>query len=239
MNGLLIVVGLIFLVCMLVGYMRGFIKIVASLAATIATIVLVSFLSPYVSNMLLKTVPIEEMMQEKCMELLLSSQDGGEEEVILETIDASQEAQLAILENAKLPTVFQQLLWENNNEEIYKMLGVTTFSEYIGSYLARLVANIVSFLLAMIIVTIIVRTILYTVGFIGKLPVIGGLNRAAGGILGLGTGLIVVWVLFVIITLMYDTEIGKQCFESIVENKFLTYLYDNNILMNYITKFRA
>lgn len=238
MNGLLIAVGLIFLVCLIVGYKRGFIKIVASLAATLATIVLVAFLTPYVSSVLLKTVPIEEMMQDKCMEILLSGQDGGEEVSIPEEVDNSREVQIAIIENAKLPEFFQQLLLENNNEEIYKTLGVTTFSEYIGSYLARLVANILSFVLTLIVVTIVVRTILFTVGFIGKLPVIGGLNRVAGGILGLGTGLIVVWVLFIIITLMYDTEIGKQCFESIGENEFLTYLYDNNVLMNYITKFR-
>ena len=236
MNGLLIAVGLIFLVCMIVGYTRGFIKIVASLAATVATIVLVTFLSPYVSGVLLKTVPIEEMMQEKCMEILMSNQEGV---TVSDDVENSQDAQFFMIENAKLPEVFQQLLLDNNNPEIYKTLGVTTFSEYIGSYLARLIADIVSFLLTLIVVTIVVRTILCTVGFIGKLPVIGGLNRIAGGILGIGTGLIVVWVLFIIITLMYDSEIGRQCFASIAENEFLTYLYENNILMNYITKFRA
>lgn len=237
MNGLLIAVGLIFLVCMIVGYTRGFIKIVASLAATVATIVLVTFLSPYVSGVLLKTVPIEEMMQKKCMEILMSDQEEGV--TISDDVENSKEAQILLIENAKLPEVFQQLLLENNNHEIYKTLGVTTFSEYIGSYLARLIANIVSFLLTLIVVTIVVRTILCTIGFIGKLPVIGGLNRIAGGILGIGTGLIIVWVLFIIITLMYDSEIGQQCFAGIAENEFLTYLYENNILMNYITKFRA
>ena len=236
MNGLLIAVGLIFLVCMIVGYTRGFIKIVASLGATVATIVLATFLSPYVSGVLLKTVPIEEMMQEKCMEILMSNQEGV---TVSGDVENSQDAQFFMIENAKLPEVFQQLLLDNNNPEIYKTLGVTTFSEYIGSYLARLIADIVSFLLTLIVVTIVVRTILCTVGFIGKLPVIGGLNRIAGGILGIGTGLIVVWVFFIIITLMYDSEIGRQCFASIAENEFLTYLYENNILMNYITKFRA
>ena len=236
MNGLLIAVGLIFLVCMIVGYPRGFIKIVASLGATVATIVLATFLSPYVSGVLLKTVPIEEMMQEKCMEILMSNQEGV---TVSDDGENSQDAQFFMIENAKLPEVFQQLLLDNNNPEIYKTLGVTTFSEYIGSYLARLIADIVSFLLTLIVVTIVVRTILCTIGFIGKLPVIGGLNRMAGGILGIGTGLIVVWVLFIIITLMYDSEIGRQCFASIAENEFLTYLYENNILMNYITKFRA
>ena len=237
MNGLLIAVGLIFFVCMIVGYKRGFIKIVASLAATIATIVLVAFLTPYVSGALLKAVPLERMMQKKCVEILVPDQAEGA--TIPEEVENSKEAQILLIENAKLPNVFQQLLLENNNHEIYKTLGVTTFSEYIGSYLARLIANIVSFLLTLIVVTIVVRTILCAVGFIGKLPVIGGFNRVAGGVLGIGTGLIIVWVLFIIITLMYDSEIGKQCFDGIAENKFLTYLYENNILMNYITKFRA
>ena len=170
------------------------------------------------------------------MEILMSNQEGV---TVSDDVENSQDAQFFMIENAKLPEVFQQLLLDNNNPEIYKTLGVTTFSEYIGSYLARLIADIVSFLLTLIVVTIVVRTILCTVGFIGKLPVIGGLNRIAGGILGIGTGLIVVWVLFIIITLMYDSEIGRQCFASIAENEFLTYLYENNILMNYITKFRA
>lgn len=239
MDTLLIVVGLIFLVCVIVGYARGFIKIVASLAATIATIVLVSFLSPHVSAIILKTVPMEEMLQEKCQEILISNFEEEERDDILSEVENSQDMQIAIIENAKLPEAFRQLLLENNNKEIYEALGVTTFSEYIGSYLARLIANIIGFLLTLIVVMIVVRTILFTVGFIGKLPVIGGLNRVAGGILGLGTGLIIVWVVFVVITLMYDTEIGSQCLESISNNELLKYLYEHNILMNYITKFRV
>ena len=44
MNKMLIAVGVIFLVCMMIGYVRGFLRIVATMAATIATIVLVSLL---------------------------------------------------------------------------------------------------------------------------------------------------------------------------------------------------
>ena len=76
-------------------------------------------------------------------------------------------------------------------------------------------------------------------GTIEKIPVIRGLNRLGGGLLGIGTGLIIVWVLFIVITLLYDTQIGKACLDSIMEDKFLTNLYNSNILMNYITKFRG
>ena len=60
MNGLLILVGIILLVCVIAGLVRGFIKIVASLAATIIIIVLVVFLTPYVSKGILKVTPFRE-----------------------------------------------------------------------------------------------------------------------------------------------------------------------------------
>lgn len=239
MNGLLIVVGIIFVVCMVVGYMRGFIKIVASLAATLATIVLVAFLTPYVSGILLKTFPIEAKVQKKCVEFLMPDAAGSGALALPESVENSRESQIALIENAKLPDMLKQLLLENNNDEIYKALGINTFSEYVGSYLAKMVADILAFLLTMLIVTIIVRIVLGTLGIIGKLPLIGGLNRAAGAALGIVTGLLIVWVLFIAITLLYDTEIGRTCFANIAENKFLTSLYDNNILLNYITKFRG
>ena len=70
MNGLLILAGIILLVCVIAGLVRGFIKIVASLAATIIIIVLVVFLTPYVSKGILKVTPLETMVQKKCVELL-------------------------------------------------------------------------------------------------------------------------------------------------------------------------
>lgn len=238
MNGLLIVVGIIFLISVLVGYKQGFIKIAASLAVTIAIIVLVGLLTPYVSDAILKIFPIEQTMQEKCKEILLSEQEGGEA-VLPEGVETSRDAQITLIENAKLPEMFQQLLVANNNDEIYETLGVTRFTDYVGSYLAKLIANIIGYLLTFVVVSIVGRVIIGMLGIIGKLPVIGGLNRIGGAVVGLGTGLVIVWVVFIFITLLYDTEIGKTCFENIAENGFLTNLYNNNILMNYITKFRG
>lgn len=239
MNGLLIVVAAIFLFCVFWGYHRGFIKIAVSLAATLITIILVVFMTPYISSMILKVFPIEKAMQEKCIEILVPKAEGDKEQALPQDVETSRETQISLLENAKLPEMFRQSLLENNNEEIYKSLGVTTFTGYVGSYLAKQAANIISFLLAMIVVTVIVRIITYTLGIIGKLPVIGGLNRLAGGLVGMGAGLLAVWVLFIIITMMYNSEIGKICFQNIADNKFLTELYNNNILMNFITKFRV
>ncbi len=236
MNGLLIAVGIIFLVCLIVGYARGFIKIVASLAVTIATIVLVMFLSPYVSDFILQHTPIEKAVQKRCVEIFASDAEEIPEETMEEALkgELTREQQISLIENAKVPSVLEKMLLDNNNSEIYESLGVTTFGEYICKYLAKLIADILAFLITFIVITIIARIVLGILGVIGKLPIIGGLNRFAGGVLGLVSGLLIVWILFVVITLLYQTSFGMTCFENITESEFLTFLYDNNLLMNYI-----
>lgn len=234
MNGLLLAVGIIFLVCIGIGYKRGFLKIVASMLATIAIIVLVTILTPYVSEGIRSVTPVEEVMQEKCIDMLIPDKSGDDK--VIED-DLSDEKQRKLIEESKLPKMFQDMLVVNNNDEVYELLGVTTFGEYVGTYFAKVITDIIAFLVTLLIVTILVRTVLCMVGVIDKLPVIGGMNRVAGGIIGIGTGLIIVWVLFLVITVFYDNSISQACLEDISENRILQVLYDSNILMKYVTKF--
>lgn len=249
MNSLLIITGIIFLICGIYGASRGFIKIVASLAATIVTILCGMFLSPYVSRIILEVTPLEETMQTKCAEILKTSiQEHASASGIqgiekiekieeIEKIEFPREMQISLIENANLPKIFKETLLENNNSEIYQALGVSHFSEYVGSYLARTIANYAGFLITMLIVTIIVRIAFRALGVISELPIIGGVNRVAGCVLGLAIALVVVWLLFILVTLLYNTAVGKICLENIGNSRILSTLYENNILMNFITKF--
>lgn len=241
MNIVLIATALIFLLCALDGLKRGFIKIVASLAATLITIVVVIVMTPYVSGILEKVLPVESMITTTCMEVIYPEiqMNKAEFKEKLPTIDLGRDEQIHLVENSKLPEVFQKLILENNNSEIYESLGVTNFGEYLVKYFAKLIINVISFLLTFLAVTIALRTIIYMLGIISDLPVIGGLNRIAGAALGLAKGLVIIWVIFVIITLAYDSQIGAICMQNIEEHEFLKFLYDNNILMNYMVKFRG
>lgn len=240
-NAVLILTALVFLLGMLDGLKRGFIKIVASFAATIITIVVVVVATPYVSNVLGKILPIESIIMTNCMDVIYPDKNMNkmEFEELLPAIDLGRDEQISLIENSKLPEVFQELILENNNTEIYESLGVTNFGEYLVKYFAKLVVNIISFLLTFLVVTIALRTIIYMLGIISDLPVIGGLNRIAGAGLGLVKGLIFVWVIFAVITLAYDTQLGATCMQNIQENEFLKFIYDNNVLMNYMVKFRG
>ena len=235
MNKLLLIVAAIFLISIIVGYVRGFLKIALSLAVTVASIFLVMAITPYVSSWIRESTSIADTVHSKIQEMITLPEGITEE--MLSTVEIPREQQISLIEGAGLPSVIQDMLLENNNSEAYEALGVTSFVDYISVYVTKLIADIISFIIAWVIVTILSRVLMGVIGIVGKIPVIGGINRIAGGIVGAGIGLILVWILFVLVTLLYNTTVGKACMTDIAASQILTKLYDGNVLMKFITKF--
>lgn len=256
MNWLLISVGIIFAICMIVGYVRGFIKIVVSLAVTAVTVVAVIAATPYVSRAIVKFTPIDEMIQKKCASMMTPDLNGVDlagtplEGIDLENTGISMEdirkaigdveiprqKQIELLEMADIPEFFRDGLIENNNNEAYARLKVSSFPEYVGAYLADIIIKMIAFLFTFVIVTIFVRAIFFGLDAIASLPVLNGINRIVGMGIGMAIAVIIVWIGFFVITLLYNTSIGQECFLWIQESEFLTFLYEKNIIMEFATK---
>lgn len=276
-NWLLVCVGCLFLIFMIIGFIRGAIKIVVSLAATVVTLIIVVIATPYVSDVMYRVLPVKDIVQGECRSLLMDQAKEGisssltqrvaeltgismeqleqagislenfnwedygvsdqQIESVLGELELPREIQIQAIEQAGLPEYLTEKLLENNNSEVYEQLGVKGFVDYIGAYLAKIIVDILAFLLTFLVVTILVRTIMYAMNIIGDLPVVHGLNQIAGALLGMGTALVIVWVVFMIITLAYRTGFGKASMEMIDKSQFLTFLYDHNYIMNAITKF--
>ena len=94
-----------------------------------------------------------------------------------------------------------------------------------------MVIKILSFLVTFVLTFVIVRALMVAVDIIGELPMLGFLNHCGGGVLGLGVALVIVWLLFLVLTLIYSTDVGKQCFELIEKSPVLTGLYQMNPLL--------
>lgn len=70
-NWLLIIVAVIFIICIVVGYVRGFLKLGISLLSTILTLVLVLFLSPFVADALEKYTPVDDYIENGIVEAFI------------------------------------------------------------------------------------------------------------------------------------------------------------------------
>ena len=71
-----------------------------------------------------------------------------------------------------------------------------------------------------------------------NLPVLGILNRLAGAVIGTAGALVIVWTVFVVITLLYVTSVGKELYHMIETDVFLNALYQHNPIMGIATMFR-
>lgn len=148
-----------------------------------------------------------------------------------------KDQQIQQIGNAPLPQFLKDALLENNNTTIYEELGVTTFVQYVASYISRMAVNILSFLVTFILAIIIVKALIVAVDIIGELPVVGFFNRLGGGIIGAFTALLIVWLIFLAATLLYTTEAGQAVFTMIEQSRILTWMYEKNILLSKLISF--
>lgn len=297
-------IGLIFLICVIVGIYKGAIKIAVSLVTTLLTLVIVFFATPFVADLIESKTPVDSMIKDQVMKTMASvaseqlagaQEDGIDAEDVrkaleaagvseeklqeygisiddivngeisseqlaeygisknvlaglgaegsagieeaLENADIPKDLQIKAIEMAELPEVFKLLLSDNNNDVIYEKLGVKTFAEYVGEFLSKLIIHIVAFLCTFLLVTIVLRAIIFALDIVSELPVLGFFNRLAGGVVGAAGGLIIIWLFFVVITLLYVTAFGREIYQVIQENAILNMLYENNPLMKLATNF--
>lgn len=270
-NWLLILVAVIFFLCIVIGGIKGFFKISISVLSVVLTLVIVVFASPYVEDAIVKYTVLDEIVEEKCLEIfmpdLTSTMLEGKdltgtplegltaseiEEMSMINWDAmgmavddviklagefTQKQQTELIDNSILPQFMKNLLAENNNTAIYEELGVTYFAEYVAEYMSNMVVRIIAFLLTFIFAFVIIKALSAAVDIIGELPVLGMLNHAAGATVGVVQAVLIVWILFLIITLMYTSQLGRDCFVMIEESRFLSFLYDSNMILHKILKF--
>lgn len=302
MNWLLICVSIIIGIGAIAGFAKGAVRIAVSLLATILTLVIVFFATPYVSKAIMSFTPLDDMIEEQCLKTIAGAVGGGvssgtglteeqvraflegagvaeeqlaaagitvedivngkvsgadleqygisshilegkghvDEEVKQSILDAEvpRQLQISAIEGADIPDVFKDLLLSNNNSEVYSSLGVTTFAEYLSKYLAKLIIGILAFLGTFLIVTIVVRAVVFALDIVSELPMLGILNRLAGVGVGVVISLIVVSFIFIIITLLYTTSVGKMLMGMINDNEFLSFLYNHNYVLKIATIFR-
>ena len=260
MNWLFIVVSIAFLIGMIVGIARGAVKIAVSLLVTAATIALVFFATPYVSQLITSMTPAQSIVEShiaSTVNRMLDAQEEGsgaegQQEAAAEAVpgegasaaegsgtqEMSRDMQILTIERAKLPRVLKDMLLANNNSDIYSRLGVDNFVSYVSAYLASIILNMLTFLMTLIVATIIIRAIIFSLNVIADLPVFGIANRIAGGFLGMGSVLVVVWVVFVFIALLYTIGVGTTLYDMIRSDTILSIINEYNPIMKLATTIR-
>ena len=76
-NILLVIVGGIIAIGAIVGFAKGAVRIAVSLGATILTLAVVYFATPYVSKAIYSLTPIDEMVEQQCIKTMTKAGRSG------------------------------------------------------------------------------------------------------------------------------------------------------------------
>lgn len=224
MNWLEILVIIILVVYSFIGRKRGFIKTVFTLFSTIIALLLTMWISPMVNKEIQKNDKIMNFVSNKVEKVIEFNKNN----------DKTSE-QMMFIDKLFLPGSIKDTLKENNTGDVYIAMAADNFKEYVTGSISRIIINAAVFILVMLIIMIALGIISKTLDIISKLPIINGLNKTAGLFAGLLHGIIIVWIGFILLIMFSSTNVGKTMFLLINESKFLTTLYDNNLLLKYIT----
>ena len=125
---------------------------------------------------------------------------------------------------------------ENNNSVIYDLLGADSFVSYIGGFIAGVIINVVLVWVLFILFMFLLKVVLKGAGLISKLPVIRGIDRIGGALLGLFLAVLVIWTGCSIIYAFVTKPFMFSVYTEIAASKTAAAFYEHNLLLDLIMK---
>lgn len=214
------------------GYLRGLVRVLFSLVAIFLAIGLATALAPHTAEFLRNRTPLYQTIQEKCTEYIQESAGKNFEQKGLEE-DKHNYEKFSFF-GMEIPSEIQDFLGANAAEQANEMLEDSGVYEKLGKFVAEQVLQRAAWALSFSVVFILMVILVRVLDLVAKLPVLNSINHMGGLFIGLIQGLLVVWLLFLLIVLCQGSDWGKQLMESIQENVFLKFLYDNNMIERFI-----
>ena len=123
-------VGVFWLSMVLYGHYRGLVRIAVTMSALILSLIVTRVAMPGVTAALNNNTAIHQTIGQGLLHMAGVQGDAENE------AEVQPSYQRDMIEKLKLPEQMKEVLLENNNSEIYQMLGVERFFDYLGSYLA-------------------------------------------------------------------------------------------------------
>ena len=237
MNWLLIFALAIIGVFAFVGWRVGFVKSVFSLISTIAVIIITILVSPIVSNMLKSNEKISGAIEGKLEQVIDLSG-------VADNLSAEEEKDpLAFIDGLQLPASIKDTIkdsltdtMEEKKEAAADFVGdkLNALEKYICELLTNIILNALGFFITFILAAVGIAVLCFVLDLLSKLPVLHQINTVAGIAVGALEGLVILWIVFIVITMLGSTGFGQTCMTMISESKILSFLYNSNILSKFL-----
>lgn len=227
MNWILLAVIAIIVVMGLLGWKKGLIKMVFSLASTVIALLFAAIFSPVVADLMKSNEGIVSFFDEKVGAIVDFSGEDAEE---------NTGVQENLIEELPLPETIKDSLKENNTLEKYADMDVAGFEEYVCRQITNVILNALAFVITLAVAIIALWILCHALNILAKLPLLKQINQMTGLAAGLAEGVLLVWILFVVLTMFAGSAFGQDAMAMIGENPLLDFLYKNNLVLKFIAR---
>jgi len=245
-------IGAILLISGILGLKRGLLKTLFGLVALVVSLAATFFVTPYVSSYLLEETVIEKAIEEKIYSKLedvikenvkeslenvgvtadLSKLTEEETQALLAT-EPDKATQVQVIDSLNLPDVAKTDFIENNNDEVYEMLGIDSFYRYISSYAARQIVKVGTYISVFILIRLLIAVIgIIILHVVEELPALSAANRFCGMIFGFATGMILIWVFMIVASFIF----GSSYDGMIAQSEILTIIDQHNLIITLLKR---
>lgn len=225
MNVTCIVIGIVFLVFVLIGWIQGMFRVIVSVAGLVASIFIALYGSPYISGYLQENTKLDDKIADYIIQELQYSETGQE---------VTKGIQVAAINSLPLPETLKATILNNNNSEMYEALDVSGVYDYIAMSIAVVILNATVFLAFILVCRVLFWLIGKNFDKLAKLPILRSIDKIGGGVLGGIRGLIWIWIFFLFLSITSTFEWSSYLIDQVNESFLLRLLYDHNIFVELI-----
>lgn len=207
------------------GYKKGFLRVALSLVSWVLVIIVANAFAPQLTEFIISETSIDETIIQSIQEIVIETIENIELEQPISNIEQQLPAQLRELllgDNTSIQEIIQEIL----TQDIVQ-------SEKIMPYISGALQ-----ILCTIILLIVMRIAIFVadklLAIASHLPLIGPTDKFLGLAVGLIKGVLFTWILMTIITFVAMINGEVSLVTMIHESQILTWLYENNVILNFI-----
>ena len=208
-----LIIGVIIILFLIIGYKKGLVFCLINLATFIVAIVLAFALCSPVAELVKNTTEVDENMKA----FIVSHMPGGED--------------IDLKANEQLPDPIRNAIDDSVasiNEAKEKAIDAT------ATEITNNVLKAICFVAIFFLVKILMWVLKLVSRIFTKIPVIEQINSLGGMIVGTLEGIIIVYVIFGVISLISPMLTNTAIVDSINSSFFGKMMYNNNIVVKYI-----
>ncbi|HOV69286.1 MAG TPA: CvpA family protein [Clostridia bacterium] len=219
---------LVLVLSLLFGLYRGFIRTIMGIASFILAWIIALSFYPVLAAKLSKNETIVNAISYYTTD---NSRFGEQKDIEVSTLTDEQSINEAI-GNVSLPTPLGKLLQTNILRQAFSRKNITTLGQYFNETVTSFTLNVLAFLILFFTVKVICIIVLHAVDYAMRLPILASFNTILGGVFGLLTGLILLFIIFSVLPVLLSAVPSSIIEEMLAESRFAQLFNKYNIISN-------